>query len=106
MGAFGAHALESTLTSKRMDTWETAVFYHTWNTLGIIIIGIFSKIYAITCTRAANGLLLGIIIFSGSLYTLCLTNIGWFGAITPLGGICLIGAWIDFGINLLQTSSK
>lgn len=105
LGAFGAHALTDVLTPERLETWETAVFYHTWNALGVILVALISKLFEIRLKRVADLILLGIFIFSGSLYTLCLTSIGWFGAITPIGGLFLIIAWIDFGIILVRKSS-
>lgn len=105
MGAFGAHALEGILTPDRLQTWETAVFYHTWNTLGILLVVLISKAYDISLRRVIVLLLLGIFIFSGSLYTLCLSDIGLFGAITPIGGLFLIVAWIDFGLVMVRKAS-
>ena len=105
LGAFGAHALTDVLTPERLETWETAVFYHTWNALGVILVALISKLFEIRLKRVADLILLGILIFSGSLYTLCLTSIGWFGAITPIGGLFLIIAWIDFGMILVRKSS-
>ena len=105
LGAFGAHALETVLTPDRMQTWDTAVLYHTWNALGVILIALISKSYEVKLRRAADLLLLGIFIFSGSLYTLCLSDIGFFGAITPIGGLFMIVAWIDFGIIMVRSST-
>lgn len=102
LGAFGAHALDEMLTPERMQTWETAVFYHTWNSLGVILIGLVSRVYEIRLRRVTDLLFLGIFIFSGSLYVLCLTDIGLFGAITPIGGLFLIVAWIDFGVLMIR----
>lgn len=106
LGAFGAHILEGVLSLERMKTWETAVLYHTWNALGVILIEIISKLYEIKLKRVSTMLLLGIFIFSGSLYTLCITDIGWLGAITPIGGIFLILAWIDLGITMVRNASN
>ena len=102
LGAFGAHALENILTPERLQTWETAVFYQTWNALGLVLIALVSKIFQKELKLASNLILLGIFIFSGSLYTLCLTDIGLFGAITPIGGISLIAGWIVFGWKLVK----
>ena len=102
LGAFGAHALEEVLTPERMKTWETAVFYHTWNALGVILIGLVSNVFSINMKRTADSILLGIFIFSGSLYALCITNIGWLGAITPIGGVLMIVGWTYFGILLVK----
>lgn len=106
LGAFGAHILEGVLSLERMKTWETAVLYHTWNSLGVILIESISKLYEIKLQRVSTMLLLGISIFSGSLYTLCITDIGWLGAITPIGGIFLIVAWIDLGITMVRNASN
>ncbi len=105
-GAFGAHALENILTTERLQTWETAVFYQTWNALGLVLIALVSKIFQKELKLASNLILLGIFIFSGSLYTLCLTDIGLFGAITPIGGISLIAGWIVFGWKLVKQTSE
>ncbi len=106
LGAFGAHILEGVLSLERMKTWETAVLYHTWNSIGVILIESISKLYEIKLQRVSTMLLLGIFIFSGSLYTLCITDIGCLGAITPIGGIFLILAWIDLGITMVRNASK
>lgn len=105
LGAFGAHALEEILSQERLGTWETAVFYHTWNSLGLILITLVSRSFGVDLRVASSLILAGIIIFSGSLYILCLTNIGWFGAITPIGGVCLIIGWIVFGWKTVTSTS-
>ena len=108
LGAFGAHALEDVLSADRLDTWETAVFYHTWNAMGVMLIALVQKQFNSTFKTASLLLLFGIFIFSGSLYILCLTNIGIFGAITPIGGVLLITGWIVFGWKVVsvEQSSK
>ena len=103
LGAFGAHALEDVLSAERMQTWETAVSYQMWNSLGLLGIGILSIILSIDFTKESFGIFLGIIIFSGSLYTLCLTNMNWLGAVTPIGGTLMIIGWIVLGIRLVKT---
>jgi uncharacterized membrane protein YgdD (TMEM256/DUF423 family) len=106
LGAFGAHALEDILTPERLQTWETAVFYQTWNALGLVLIVLVSKSFSVNITIAYNLLLLGIFIFSGSLYILCLSNIGWFGAITPIGGVSLIAGWIVFAYKTVRETTN
>ncbi len=101
LGAFGAHALENVLTSDRLNTWETAVFYHTWNALGVMLIAVIQHQLKTEITFTAYLILSGMIIFSGSLYILCLTDIGIFGAITPIGGVLLIVGWILFGVKVV-----
>jgi uncharacterized membrane protein YgdD (TMEM256/DUF423 family) len=106
LGAFGAHALEDMLSADRLDTWETAVFYHTWNALGVMLIALVQKQFNSTFKTASLLLLFGIFIFSGSLYILCLTNIGIFGAITPIGGVLLITGWIVFGWKVVSVEQS
>jgi uncharacterized membrane protein YgdD (TMEM256/DUF423 family) len=82
LGAFGAHALNETLTaSDRVDTWETAVFYHLIHAIGLLVL---SRMVA-PPKWTIYLFLTGIVIFSGSLYALCLTGITKLGAITPVG---------------------
>lgn len=96
IGAFGAHGLEATLTANgRLDTFETAVKYQFYHTLALLLVGILLlNIDSQMLGYAAWCFVLGIVIFSGSLYTLSLTNITWLGAITPLGGLAFIAGWV------------
>lgn len=96
LGAFGAHSLEALLIQNgRLDTFQTAVNYHFYHTLALFGIGILATIKPDWkgISFAAWSMVLGILIFSGSLYVLCLTGITWLGAITPLGGLAFILGW-------------
>lgn len=90
LGAFGAHALKATLQANgTTDIWEKAVLYHLAHAVAVV---------ALASSSAANRgalylLLLGVVIFSGSLYILAVTNARWLGAITPLGGLCFLAGW-------------
>lgn len=90
LGAFGAHALKGTLESSGMlDAWNKAVLYHFLHAIALLAIALHGA-----GNRAAYFLLAaGILLFSGSLYTMALTNIRWLGAITPLGGLCFLAGW-------------
>jgi uncharacterized membrane protein YgdD (TMEM256/DUF423 family) len=97
LGAFAAHGLKELLEATgKLAVFETAVRYHFIHTLAIL----FVAIYATTLKEnklllLANwSFLLGILIFSGSLYILTLTGITWLGAITPIGGVAFIFGWI------------
>lgn len=97
LGAFGAHGLEPVLIKNgRLDTFETAVNYHFYHTLGLLGLGILAlyKPDWKYISSAAWAMVLGILIFSGSLYVLSLTGITWLGAITPIGGIGFIVGWL------------
>ena len=90
LGAFGAHALKSTLESSGLtDAWNKAVLYHFLHAIALLILALFTS-----TPRGAWWLLgAGIILFSGSLYIMALTNLRWLGAITPLGGLCFLAGW-------------
>jgi uncharacterized membrane protein YgdD (TMEM256/DUF423 family) len=91
LGAFGAHTLKGTLAANdTTEVWKTSVFYHFIHAITLLVLATLPA-----TTRAASGLFVaGIVIFSGSLYVLALTNIRWLGAITPLGGLCFLAGWL------------
>ena len=101
LGAFGAHALEESLSPKRLETWNTAVTYHMWHALALIGLALVSRVFEVDLTWSLNLIVAGIFIFSGSLYLLCLTDTSWLGAITPIGGICFILGWILAGWKVI-----
>jgi uncharacterized membrane protein YgdD (TMEM256/DUF423 family) len=97
LGAFGAHGLRSRLDAYQMGVYEKAVFYHFIHALGLLIVSFLPKTgtFSEFATSWVCGLLLaGIVLFSGSLYVLAVTGNRALGAITPLGGVCFIAAWI------------
>ena len=95
IGAFGAHALAPLLqANNRIDTFETAVKYQMYHTLALLAVGLLLfNVQQPALQTAAWCFFLGILIFSGSLYVLCLTGITWLGAITPIGGTFFIIGW-------------
>ena len=100
-GAFGAHALKEMVDEKAIQTWQTAVQYHFYHLFAIAITGILLKQgINVWYKRAGNLFIAGIIIFSGSLYSMVLlkaagvTSANWLGAITPIGGVCFIAGWL------------
>ena len=94
LGAFGAHGLKGTLSPDMLANFETGVRYQMYHAVGLLAVA-----WAITrwpggLTTAAGWLfVVGILIFSGSLYILSVTGIRWLGAVTPIGGIALIAGW-------------
>jgi uncharacterized membrane protein YgdD (TMEM256/DUF423 family) len=97
IGAFGAHGLEPILESNgRIETFETAVKYHFYHALAILAVSIWHRFEPgiKILPKAMWSFLVGILIFSGSLYVLSLTGITWLGAITPLGGVAFILGWV------------
>ena len=96
IGAFGAHGLESILIeNNRVNTFETAVQYHFYHTIALLIIAVlFQNKTSNYLNWAVYLFVAGILVFSGSLYILALTNYTVLGAITPLGGFCFIAGWL------------
>ncbi len=99
IGAFGAHALKQMLeTSGRTDTFETAVKYQFYHSLALILIGVLLQNTSVFGAKwynwAGYAMLTGVIVFSGSLYTICFTGIKTFGAIAPIGGTLMIVGWM------------
>ncbi|MEX2511777.1 MAG: DUF423 domain-containing protein [Cyclobacteriaceae bacterium] len=96
-GAFGAHALAPFLVQHgREATYHTAVEYHFYHSLALVLTGILSHLFPENpkFQYSAWFFIAGICIFSGSLYLLCLTQISWLGAITPVGGLSFILGWV------------
>ncbi|QRN50803.1 DUF423 domain-containing protein [Macrococcoides bohemicum] len=93
-GAFGAHGLEGKLSEKYMAVWEKATTYQMYHALGLIAIGILNGTTKLNLNAAGWMMTLGIVFFSGSLYILALTQIKILGAITPIGGVLFIAAWV------------
>lgn len=96
LGAFGAHGLANRLDDYQRSVYEKAVFYHFIHGLGILAVAILARTGTADPARLSTVnwlLLIGIILFSGSLYILAMTGQRWLGAITPLGGISFILGW-------------
>lgn len=95
MGAFGAHALKNRLDQYALGIFETAVQYHFYHTFALLAVGVISLSQPQTTLLKTSGWLfiLGLVVFSGSLYLLSFTGMRWLGAITPLGGLAFIGGW-------------
>ena len=100
-GAFGAHALRSRLSPEMLAIFETAARYQMYHALGLIAVAL-----ALNPGRLGNAagwlMLVGIVLFSGSLYVLALSGIRQLGAVTPLGGLCFIAAWTIFAWSSLR----
>jgi len=92
LGAFGAHALRSTLEERGMvDAWNKAVFYQFIHAIALLVLALYGTINRGACLL----LLMGILLFSGSLYLLALIPQArnWLGPVTPLGGLCFLAGW-------------
>ena len=93
-GAFGAHALKGILTTESLQIFEVGVRYQLYHAFGLLAVGLLGRQdWSDHLNRAAILFAAGIVIFSGSLFTLALTGVRWLGALTPLGGVCFLGGW-------------
>ncbi len=94
-GAFAAHAIQNTLSERMLEVFNTAVDYHLYHALGLILVGLLIHQHPTNrlLKSAIYIMLFGIIIFCGSLYALSLTGITKLGMITPFGGVAFIIAW-------------
>ena len=104
LGAFGAHILEEHLIlSDKLHSFETAVKYQFYHVFFLIVLGLCYDQFDKRLTKYAFfSVLIGISLFSGSLYVLCLTNNNMFGILTPFGGIFLIISWLLFLFSVRQ----
>jgi uncharacterized membrane protein YgdD (TMEM256/DUF423 family) len=103
LGAFGAHALKSHLSQDRLQIYETAVRYHFFHALGLLAIGVLLRSLDVSLLRnAATLILVGITLFSGSLYLLTFGAPRVLGIVTPIGGLALIAGWVLFAWTLIR----
>ena len=95
------------LESGRLETFETAVKYQFYHTLALFGLGLLALIRPNWkgISLSLWGFTSGILIFSGSLYVLCLVGITWLGAITPIGGVAFILGWIGLAIGAYQSEN-
>ena len=96
IGAFAAHTLRDRLSPELLDTFQTGVQYHMYHALGLFGIGLLMLNFPTSNLLRISAYLMmaGIVLFSGSLYLLSITGTRWLGAITPLGGLCFLSAWV------------
>ncbi|MDI4644775.1 DUF423 domain-containing protein [Cohnella hashimotonis] len=95
-GAFGAHSLKETLSEHYLEVFETGVRYQMYHGLGLLLVALLSdRLPSATKLMrwSARLLLIGTVLFSGSLYILSLSSTDWLGAITPLGGVAFLAGW-------------
>lgn len=104
-GAFGAHGLKQSLSAEMLTVYQTGVQYHFYHSLGLIIVGLVLLHIPKSKSVLLSGWLMlgGIVLFSASLYALSLTEIRALGAITPLGGIAFLSAWLLLAYGVKNT---
>ena len=105
LGAFGAHGLRSRLDAYAMDVYQRAVFYHFIHAMGLLVTPLFVRAGLLSPSagnRIAGAFLIGILLFSGSLYALAISGVHVLGAVTPFGGVAFIAAWSLLAIGLFR----
>lgn len=105
-GAFAAHGLKHVLHADYLAIFETAARYQMYHAIALMIVAVISTMPQFSprwIKLAAFAFILGIILFSGSLYLLALSGIKWLGAVTPLGGVAFIFGWLSLIIVALKS---
>lgn len=103
-GAFAAHGLKSKLSAHYLEVFQTGAQYHFYHALALLLVGLLMLQFPEQGLFKWVGYLfiLGILLFSGSLYTLSISGISWLGAITPIGGLAFIIAWLIMAAAMLK----
>ena len=103
LGAFGAHGLKHILDAYGKDIYETAVLYQMFHTLALLGVGLLQRAFPKSDFNFTGWcFVIGMILFSGSLYLLSLTQIKWLGAVTPLGGVAFLSGWAALVRNAVK----
>jgi uncharacterized membrane protein YgdD (TMEM256/DUF423 family) len=104
LGAFGAHGLEGKIPDRYLEIWKTAVQYQMFHALGLFAVGLLLGKFpqAGLISTAGWMMFVGIVLFSGSLYVLSVTQIKPLGAITPFGGVAFLIAWVLIGYAAMK----
>lgn len=101
VGAFGAHALRARVLPEMVSVWETGARYQMYHALALFgVAWALGRAPGALAVAAGWCFLVGIVLFSGSLYLLALTGTRWLGAITPLGGLAFLTGWLLLGLHI------
>ena len=104
-GAFGAHGLQGKLDTAALQVFETAARYHMYHALAMGLAAVLARPPRLAGAATAAALfLVGIVLFSGSLYVLALTGQRWLGMITPVGGVAFLAGWAMLAYAALRKS--
>ena len=111
-GAFGAHYLKTIFTPELLSSFETGVKYQMYHSVALLVLGLYAQVSSQSVKVIFGLFLAGIILFSGSIYLLCLLKsnlqigLGGLGVLTPIGGLLFISAWLIWFIQILKTSTS
>ena len=109
LGAFGAHALKNSISASLLSAYQTGIQYHFIHVLALVGLALFilrlPSAVAVPLPLIVTGYLwmVGVMLFSGSLYGIAIGAPSWFGPITPLGGLLLIMGWLSFAIGIARS---
>lgn len=108
IGAFGAHGIKGRVAAELLVVYQTGVQYHFYHSLALLAAGLLLLHYPQASLLFWSGLMFvaGIVLFSGSLYLLVLTDTRWLGAITPLGGLAFIAGWLSMAVAIYRNVSE
>ena len=102
LGAFGAHGLKAHFEANgNLAIWQTAALYHLVHAVVLLVLASRNAVARLPFVLFG----IGIVIFSGSLYLLAVTNVKWLGAITPIGGLCLLAGWLALAFGRPSAAS-
>ena len=104
LGAFAAHALKSMLDEYSTDIYKTGNFYHFIHALALIMVGVLQQQFDLDLTISGFSFFIGMVLFSGSLYSIALTGVKGLGVITPIGGLLFIIGWAYMAIQFFKSS--
>ncbi len=104
LGAFGAHALRESLEPRSLETFQTGVSYQMTHSLALLLVAVLVNQWgrSIALDVSVYAFMAGILLFSGSLYGLALTDLKWLGPVTPIGGVCFIVGWLSLLVGGVQ----
>jgi uncharacterized membrane protein YgdD (TMEM256/DUF423 family) len=103
LGAFGAHGLKTRVDAELLVIFETGVRYHMYHALALLAVGWAATRWpGAAVTTAGWAFLVGIVVFSGSLYLMTFTGARWLGAITPIGGVAFLVGWVSLALAALK----
>lgn len=105
LGAFGAHGLKTKISADMLAVYQTGLHYHLFHALGLLAAGLVATRLADSAWLRWSGwlMVLGIVLFSGSLYVLSVTGLRWLGVVTPFGGLAFMTAWIVFVLAIVKS---
>jgi uncharacterized membrane protein YgdD (TMEM256/DUF423 family) len=104
LGAFGAHALKARLSADLLAVYQTGVLYHLIHSVALWSLALHARASGASITLPASLFTAGIVLFSGSLYLLALSGVRALGAVTPIGGLCFLGAWATAAWTLTRSA--